>query len=292
MVSFDLNCLNQEATTMALIASTCRVCGEVFEYDPATFAAIGLAGEVPARCPTCRDKRQGRPRHAVVVPGGRKLLNQFPAVAVHLPTGKFAEWKTSVHGDKPCLRATIKGDDLSPGHQWDGRLDVYCLSPTVPAVARVRVMEVTHEKGSRRIEKIKDASNAVPGVSLSHPGQPKIEVEREYPATYQYLVLEPTDAEPTAALILLSVHHKTTLKGFGRQFVARLNAAGALWCCELSSSARETGRFGIYGAIAVVDDNHCVETEQWGDVRSHTRFSLSHPRGEDISVKADGSAAA
>ena len=263
---------------MPTITLTCRECGNDFEYDPQTFAALGFS-ELPKRCPTCLDKRQERPAEATVKPKGRRLIAEFPAVQVLLPAADFASWSAGGHRDKPCLRATFKGDDLDPGHKWDGRLDVYALAETLPSVARVRVMEVEHEAGHVRAEK---RGSSVYGLA-PHPVQ---HVEVEYPSTYQYMVLEPTDAEPAAALVLASVDFKTTLKGYGRQWHAALDASGALWAVEISSSARRTGRFGVYGAIAVVDDDHPVIGREWGDVKSHRRFTLSFPGGEDISEAA------
>jgi len=272
---------------MTTITLQCQNCGNDFQYDPKTFAAIAaMSGKdelsVPKKCPKCIDERQKRPATAVVK--DRKLLHEFPAVAIKLPTEFFAQFKTPHSKDMPCLRGIFKGNDLDEGHRWSGRLDIYVLATQVPAVARVRVMEVEHQQGQKRTERVKDVERAVPGVSLSHPGQPKISIEVQYPAAYRYVVLEPTDSEPTAALVMPSVYRKTTLKGFGRQFSASLNTSEALWAIELSAEARNTGRFGTYGTIAVVDDIHPVETQQSGDVKSHRRYTLKYPLGEDVAV--------
>jgi len=141
----------------------------------------------------------------------------------------------------------------------------------MPRVARVRVMEVTHAAGHKRVER---------------HGQPMMtkDVEVEYSPTYTYLGVEPALTEPTAALILTSVDYKTTLKGFGRQWRASLDANKALWRCELSRRAR-SGRFGILGAVAIVDDEHPVIVVQTGDVKTETRFNFSHPTGvENINL--------
>ncbi|OGF82440.1 hypothetical protein A3B18_03810 [Candidatus Giovannonibacteria bacterium RIFCSPLOWO2_01_FULL_46_13] len=251
-----------------LVSIICRLCGSDFQVDPKTFGALGLRG-VPKKCPSCCDKKQERPPEATVI--NRQCLQDFPAVRVCLPENLFAPFKAQ-NDDRPCLRAVIKGSSLGRGASWSGRLDIYCLAEKLPSVARVRVMEVTHVSGQRRMERHKDAEGAVPGVSLSHPGQPTRTVEVEYSPTYTYLVLEPTGEEPLAALIFTSVNYKTTLKGFGRQWYASLDTSAALWVRELSSSAR-SGRFGAYGAVAVVDEGHLVIAKQWGDIESHTAFS-------------------
>ena len=268
---------------MATITLTCRSCGNDFQCDPVTFKAIGLP-DLPKDCPACNDKKQDRPATAIVK--GRNCLAEFPAVCVFLPAEKFAPFRAQSK-DKPCLRATFKGSDLyGGGDKWDGRLDVYVLADAVPSVARLRVMQVEHEEGHRRIERRKDVANANPYASLSHPGQPKIDVEVEYPATYQYLVLEPVEAEPVAALVMPQVQKKTTMKGLGRQWYASLDASRALWHQLLSRESRGTGRFWTQGVIAVVDDEHYVETKQWGDISSHYRYTMSQPKGEDIDSEA------
>jgi hypothetical protein len=219
-------------------------------------------------CPTCADTVQGRPAEAVVV--DRRCLQVFPAVAVCLSEKLFAPFQARSK-DRPCLRAVIKGDTLKNGVSWDGRLDVYAIATELPKVARVRVMEVTHAKGHSRIER------------HGEPLMRKEEVRVDYSPSYQYLVLEPTDQAPTAALIFPSVCYKTTLKGFGRQYHAKMDASQALWAQELSCCAR-SGRFGTYGAIAIVDDQHPVVTEQTGDVKSKKYFTSSHPEGCDEGV--------
>lgn len=252
----------------------CKKCDSDFQVDPRTFAAMKFEG-LPKLCPQCKDQLENRPATARVVKGGRRLIAEFPAVKVCLPHGKFALFTAHGSRDKPCLRATIRGRSLSGfgsgGVSWDGRIDIYALGnpPIVPLIARVRVMEVEHEDGHRRIER------------HGAPLEKKTEVEVAYPATYQYLVLEPVEAEPTAALILVSVDYKTTLKGFGRQWYARLDEGGALWAKRLSREAR-SGRFGVNGAVAIVDNEHPVIAEQWGDKQSVRRFTLTAPDGESV----------
>ena len=129
-------------------------------------------------------------------------------------------------------------------------------------------MEVIHEKGQEREEVVKDYENAIPGVSLSHPGQPTKRFVRVYPPSYQYLVIEPSiEAEPEMELVSVSVDYKTTLKGLGRQWEASLDCSSAFWSKEMSCSVR-SGRAGTYGALAVVSASRPVHARQWGDLES------------------------
>lgn len=250
-----------------LIKIICSICGNEFVADPKTMGALGLR-HVPKKCPACCDKQQGRALEAMAV--SRYCLQEFPAVAIHLPEKLFAPFQAR-QSDRSVLRAVIKGNSLPGwgGVSWDGRLDVFCLAETVPSVARVRVMEVTHAAGQHRVEK------------HGTPMGPKNEVEVEYDPTHTYLALEPSEENPSAALILVSVDYKTTLKGFGRQWHARLDAVGALWATELSRSAR-SGRFGVYGAVAVVDDDHPVVVEQTGAIKRRLIYHCSNPGGLEI----------
>lgn len=248
-----------------LVQIKCRKCGEEFSFNPRTYDILGLK-EIPKSCPRCVDERQGRPAEAVVI--NRHCLEVFLAVAIHLPEKLFVLFKAR-DKDSSCLRAVIKGDTLpGDGVSWDGRLDIYCLATNLPKVARVRVMEVTHVKGHSRIER------------HGEPLIKKDEVRVDYSPVYQYLVLESTEETPTAALIFPSAHYKTTLKGFGRQYYATVDVSQVLWARELSRRAR-SGRFGTYGAVAIVDDTHPVISEQTGDVKSKKYFTLSHPNGCD-----------
>lgn len=244
---------------------TCRECGREFVVDEGAYRALGEGITIPPkRCPTCLDRWQNRPATASVVE--RKLLREYSPVAVKLPADWFKLFRPEER-DKPILRAIVKGSTLHDGASWSGRIDIYAYGPSLPSVARVRVMEVTHAAGQVREERIKNVEMAVPGVSLSHPGQPSTVVRREYSPTYQYLALEPAQGEPVAELVFARVRYKTTLKGFGRQYHASLDISRALWAVRLSSSAR-SGRFGTYAAIAIVDRDHPVFGRVWGDIQA------------------------
>ena len=248
-----------------VVVLRCQSCGADFPFAPQTFSVLGLR-ELPKRCPRCCDERQRRPLETTAI--SRRCLAEFRRVALYLPDDIPFRAFTASKGDRPCLRAVVKGSSLPGwgGASWSGRLDIYCPAETVPSIARVRVMEVLHAAGHRRVEK------------HGAPMGPKTEVEVEYPSTYTYLALEPDESEPLAALVAPWVDYKTTLKGFGRQWHATLDASRALWACRLSRQARSS-RFGTLGAIAVVDDDHPVVTRQTGDVKSLAIFNLSSPQG-------------
>lgn len=250
-----------------MVEISCRMCGRDFVADLGTYASLQLR-DLPVRCPICKDRAQNRPDEAVAE--SRRCLVEFPAVQLALPEWvSFSPFRANETDPRSGLRATIKGRDLRgswSGVSWGGRLDIYCLAKTVPTIARVRVMMVTHAAGHRRVE--------LHGVPMG----PKESVEVAYSPEYTYLALEPSKFEvPTAALVLASVAYKTTLKGLGRQWHCRLSDQ-ALWSLGISNSAR-SGRFGIEGLVAVVDDDHPVVAEQYGDVETEVRYDLSHPSG-------------
>ena len=251
---------------MLTVKLSCQACGTEFDFSPRTFSVLGLA-ELPKQCPRCLDEKQNRPAEAVAV--GRRCIEDWEAVRVCIPADLFQSFKAP-GASRECFRAVIKGETLGRGVSWQGRIDIYCLAPTLPEVAHVRLMEVHHATGHKRVER------------HGKPLMAKTEVGVEYPATYTYLVIEPAEpgSEPTAALVFPSVCYKTTLKGLGRQYHASLDTSRGIWATRLSSSAR-SGRFGCYGAIAIVDDQHPVVTKQTGDVKSKRYFTLAHPDGCD-----------
>jgi len=275
------------------IKLTCARCSADFVVDVVAHRKLGLT-DLPKSCPHCKDGQQQRPPERTVA--SRKLLQEFPAVRIAIPVEYFSVFEPSdshVEKGKKILRASIKGKDIGSnwvGASWDGRLEIFVNgSSELPKVARVRVMEVTREKGNVRQERRHDEGAMVPGAPENHPGQPKVTVEVQYEPTHQYLALDPLpeDTEPTAALVLASVNRKTTIKGYGRQWGCSLNADEALWACHFSNSAR-SGRFGNQGVIAVVDDSHSVITRQTGDVQGEVAYTLSHPGGaEHASVPSD-----
>ncbi len=237
---------------------------------------------VSLTCPHCKDGQQHRPPERTVTE--RKLLMEFPAVKISIPSQYFSVFQpgdSSVGKGKKILRATIKGKDIGSnwvGRSWDGRLEIFVNgSAELPKVARVRVMQVTRESGNVRTER----HGMVQG--------PKETVEVRYPATLPYLARDPLpddDTEPTAALILASVNYKTTLKGLGCQWYCSLNSEQALWACRFSNRAR-SGRFGNDGAVAVVNDSHPVVTRQNGDEEGEWVYTLSHPEGAEHVLSAE-----
>ena len=253
----------------------CQICGKSFVFDVKTYAALGLRA-MPKSCPTCLDEKQGRPNTAKVLE--RIALAEFSAVANHLPADIFQPFQ-SHNRDKAILRATLKGSGMGHswcGKSWTGRLDIYCLADSVPEVVRVRIMEVNHESGQTRRQKFGNMTSGVHYDDVTYSGR------------YRYMVIEPTDAEPTAALVAASVNHKVTLKGFGLQWGCTLDTSKALWSCQMSNSAR-SGRFGNQGCIAIVDDDHPVIGHITGKYPASWIFSQSHPLGLQQDLSQDQS---
>ncbi len=249
---------------MITVKLSCQKCGGNFDWSPKTYDVLGFR-ELPKQCPKCIDERQGRPLEAVAL--SRRCLLVWEAVKNCLPTELFEPYQAP-GASRACLRAVVKGEMLNCGVSWQGRIDIYCLASTLPQIARMRLMNVTHAAGHKRIERHGEVM-----------GKKEV-LEVSYPADYTYLVLEPAEPEasPTAALVFPKVSWKWTFKGFGRQYYASLETDCAIWAVRLSSSAR-SGRFGCYAAIAIVDDNHPVVARQTGDFQSTRYFTFSHPYG-------------
>jgi uncharacterized protein (DUF736 family) len=243
--------------SIPVLKLVCNDCGEQFDVNPGHFAQMGFKN-LPKRCPKCADTAQQRP--SVVVE--RKLLNVYDGVKiVSLPPGEWREvkgWKKDI----PAFRLTWKGSEY--GASWSGRIDLF--APTLPQigdVVSIREMESRHLVKVRREQK----------QTMEHG---EVIVEKELPITAddpeaeevirtrRYLVLEPFDGEATCQLVWAEAHTKTTLKGLGRQYWARVEGAPiASW--YVFGGVR-SGRAHTTGVLAIVDQERPLYIIKTGDI--------------------------
>jgi hypothetical protein len=192
----------------------------------------------------------------------RKLLNVYDGVKiVSLPPGEWREvkgWKKDISGYKMAIKGSMYGAS------WNGRIDLF--APTLPQigdVVSVREMEAKHLIKVRREQK----------QTMEHG---EVIVEKELPITAEdpeaeevirtrhYLVLEPFDGEATCQLVWAEAHTKTTLKGLGRQYWARVEGTPlASW--EVKGGYR-SGRAYTVGTLAIVDSDHPLYIIKTGDI--------------------------
>jgi hypothetical protein len=135
--------------------------------------------------------------------------------------------------------------------------------PQIGDVVSVREMEAKHLIKVRREQK----------QTMEHG---EVIVEKELPITADdpeaeevirtrhYLVLEPSDGEATCQLVWAEAHTKTTLKGLGRQYWARVEGAPiASW--YVFGGVR-SGRAHTTGVLAIVDQEHPLYIIKTGDI--------------------------
>lgn len=244
--------------SIPMLKLVCNECGREFEVNPGHFAQLGFKN-LPKRCPTCNDIRQGRP--SVVVE--RKLQAVYDGVEiVSLPPGEW-EQVAGFDGDQSGYRLTVKGRRF--GASWYGRIDLFSQSiPKVGDVVSVRTMEAEHKVkqvlktrptmryGEVTIEEILPVTDS----------NPEAEVVIK---THRYLVIEPWEGESTCRLVWVEAHTKTTLKGLGRQYWAEISGAPiASW--RISGGVR-SGRAHTDAVLAIVDKEHPLYVTVEGDIQ-------------------------
>lgn len=243
--------------TIPVIKLVCNECGKEFDVNPGHFAQMGFKN-LPKRCPTCLDKKQLRPS----IVQERKLLNVYDGVEiVSLPDS----WQKvdSFEKDLPSYQMIIKGSRF--GASWSGRIDIFASHPFRSGdVVSIREMEAQH------IIKVRHEYR-----STMHYGT--VAVTKELPVTTdnpeaeevirtrRYLVLEPHDKPATCHLVWTEARTKTTLKGLGRQYHARVSGAPiAKW--EIWGGYR-SGRAYTTGILAIVDKEHPLYITVTGDIQ-------------------------
>jgi hypothetical protein len=238
--------------TMSIILNMqCTECGGIFPMNQKTYIELGLT-QFPKRCPTCLDKRQGRPTVALE----RKQLQEWKGVEVKRFPFALLPFQSSIH-DLPIKRCNIKGD-AGQGVSWNGRLDVYSYLPDdniIGKIIDIRLMEITR---NRKVSEKNEHGEEVKRL---------IEGEKQ-----QYLVFEPSEEQPSGMkLVWLRADYKTTLKGFGRQYNAKVDTENSIWAYQVSSACR-SGRFGTYMAIAIVAPGNPAREIVWGDIQREEYF--------------------
>lgn len=253
----------------------CARCGNGFQINTVHLKSIGLH-QIPDKCPTCCDRSKHHPAARVVV--RREMIEEWDRVRIAIPTDFFTAFHSRDYGDRPCRRASLRGN-MGQGVSWDGRIDLYDFRYHPEHLGRVRLMEVEHEAGEERIERRKSESGEI------------LEEKIAYSPVYRYLSIDPLDGpvydehSARAAMVFARVEYKTTLKGFGRQYYAGIDADRAIWSMRMSSQAR-SGRFGTEMVLAIVDDEHPIVSKVTGDIQNEKWYTLRHPHGADIAETA------
>jgi len=249
--------------SIPVLKMVCQQCGEEFPVNPGHFAQMGFKN-LPKRCPKCADIAQVRP--SVVVE--RNLLNVYDGVKiVSLPPEDWQETK-GYKKDIPAFKLTIKGSRY--GASWSGRIDLFApVLPQAGDIVSIREMEAKHLIKVRREQRS----------TLEHG---KVLVEKELPITAddpeaedvirvrRYLTIEPFDGEPTSKLVWAEARTKTTLKGFGRQYWARVEGAIASWKVK---GGYRSGRAYTVGVLAIVDPDHPLYVITEGDTEEEKIYS-------------------
>lgn len=262
--------------------SNCRMCHQEFTINEMDYNRLGYAN-LPLVCPTCNDLRQNRPSVSIA---RQELYVATVVNRVALDWGQFVGQRAggnNAHA-RPAWRARLSGERY--GAEWNGRIDVWCTSQEPPRTDEVCVFkhmrtetiiaerlwsrQTMHHgevSGYRQVplheafagldlrklagEMVCDVKSMLDTLPIQEGYRWRVE-EREY------LVLFPTrQEEPEQQLVYVYAHSKETLKGFGRQYSARLSG-DPLFKWECRGGARN-GRFETVAWLAVVDPYHRVE---------------------------------
>lgn len=226
----------------------CGTCGRNFEYSEQHYAARGL--QPPLRCPTCVDRRQGRPPEHTVLE--REVLHVFESCDVSDVLGwGWVEVMGWVHAYR---RLTIKGK--VHGASWSGRIDVFDQRTGDSPIARVRIMRTTHEAGAQMQGKAVDGP-CFPWYSVRH-------YEWEHSPTWEYVVIEDTqsDESPMFRLVLGSAIRKWNREDW-------IDASRCYWSVSASGASRSGKHSGVT-VLAVTDGEHALIVR-----RAHDRGALN-----------------
>jgi len=259
---------NMELSGGARLAKEpCEECGKMFIFYP---AHLPDPETPPRRCPRCQDIRQARPS---VVEERRELATFGPVEVVNLP-GEWGEYHTGVEGDYPRYRIDIKGQAY--GASWNGRIVIYAPHPVAPGeVVTIREMEATHRFREEAVEvvHVQKTVDDPPTHWEVHPHSVTSAEGEEALRTRRYLVLEPAPAgtEPKGKLVWATAYTKTTLKGFGRQYWAKVGGNPIVqWAV---TGGYRSGRASTTGVLAVVDSDHPLTVEVTGDIKEEKVYA-------------------
>lgn len=235
-----------------LIRLICSVCGAEFEMNPASYAALGL-GSLPKTCPACKDREQYRAAvvlnrrelFAAVVKLGQSVMDLLRHAEVFQPSPR----------DIPAWRLIVKGRSF--GADWQGRIDVYLhVDPkalSVGQLVRLAHMESRSKVWVKRWQRGTLEHGTISGYRRCGPKDEGAE-EREEVTQYVTILPAPDSAEPGGTLVWAQAYSKTTLKGFGRQYAARLEGS-PLWQMSVYGAAR-SGRFHTDARLAIVEEGN------------------------------------
>lgn len=214
----------------------------------------------PKRCPSCSDKVQKRPS----IVKERTELARFERVEIKSLPASWEIYQTNVSSDFPCYKITKRGNDF--GVSWSGRIDIFADAPYgIGNIVTVRVMESKH-----MVQKLRYHAGHIqksPFDPPTHLVEKTVEVNTkecgekqtltEEVESRQYVALEGIAevVEPAYSLVWETAHSKTTLKGYGRQYHALLDASATLWHTRCKGGVR-SGRQNTEGVLAIVDNNH------------------------------------
>lgn len=215
-----------------------KVCGICEESFVSRF-------ENAKRCPGCCDRKKGNEANQITTE--RKMIDSW-ICKISLPSSHFHAFTTGKHRENLCLRAIYKGKD--PYVAWSGRLDVFISHeggnreepPEFPVYGKVRLMEVTKSAGNVD-ERERNGKKLRP---------------IQYSPVYQYLAIDPLQAEPKPVdgeLIYKTAASKTTLKGLGRQYAAWFDSSHCLFAFQMECHMR-SGRASVSKVIAIVNSQH------------------------------------
>lgn len=230
----------------------CKDCSKVFVWhDGERFV------DNPQHCPACADKIQLRP--SIVQERVEKA--RFDRVEIKSLPGAWSVVEAKVKTDYPCYKISKKGADF--GASWSGRIDIFADAPyDIGNIVNVRVMASKHLVKIKRIQvghiqksPFDEPTHLVERtVDINSPDEESMTTEIE---TREYIVLEEIAevVAPQYSLVWATAYTKTTIKGYGRQYHADLDASITLWSASCSGGVR-SGRAGSEGVLAIVNEEH------------------------------------
>ena len=233
----------------------CKDCGTIFLWHEGKHY-----DNLPKRCPTCLDKVQKRPS----VVQERTELHRFEGVEIVSLPSEWEKVETGVETDYPKWKICFKGRTF--GASWRGRIDIFADETFYPGnIVEVHVMKTAHlvlqySKWAPHIPKSpfdEGTHLVVKNVDINTPRDelPQDATVKEVVETREYIVLEKGSESSGKKLVWETAHTKTTLKGYGRQYHAYLDAASTYWYKGVKGGYR-SGRASTEGVLAIVDEEH------------------------------------
>lgn len=252
--------MTNSINSIPVLKMVCQQCGKEFPVNPGHFAQMGFKN-LPKRCPKCADIAQARPSVAIE----RKCIAVYDGVEiVSLPPGDWQETE-GYKKDIPAFRLTVKGSRY--GAAWSGRIDLFSASIPQPGdIVSIREMEAKHLIKVRRENRARNDFES--GTVQEYIKEIELPVTADDPDAEEvirvrrYLVLEPFDGPATCRLVWAEAYTKTTLKGFGRQYWARVEGALTSWKVK---GGYRSGRAYTVGVLAIVDPDHPLYVITEGD---------------------------